>query len=63
MSRILVIDDDSGVRESMTRMLHGAGYTVQTAGTGEEGLELARDNAYDVILGHADAPCPPAAPR
>ena len=50
MSRILVIDDDSGVRESMTRMLHGAGYTVQTAGTGEEGLELASDNVYDVIL-------------
>ena len=34
----------------MERMLHGAGYTVQTAGTGEEGLELARGNAYDVIL-------------
>jgi len=34
----------------MERMLHGAGYTVQTAGTGEEGFELARANAYDVIL-------------
>ena len=29
----------------MERMLHGAGYTVQTAGTGEEGFELARANA------------------
>jgi two-component system response regulator HydG len=50
VSRILVIDDDPGVRDSMERMLHGAGYTVQTAGTGEEGFELARGNAYDVIL-------------
>jgi DNA-binding NtrC family response regulator len=50
VSRILVIDDDPGVRDSMERMLHGAGYTVQTAGTGEEGFELARANAYDVIL-------------
>jgi two-component system response regulator HydG len=50
VSRILVIDDDPGVRESMTRMLHSAGYTVQTAASGEEGLDLARGNAYDVIL-------------
>src|SRR3954454_4106851 len=34
----------------MERMLRGAGYTVQCAGTGEEGLTLARGNAFDVIL-------------
>lgn len=50
MSRILVIDDDEAVRESMQRMLRSAGYTVQTAGTGEQGLELARGGAFDVIL-------------
>jgi two-component system response regulator HydG len=50
VSRILVIDDDQGVRESMERMLRGAGYTVQSAGSGEEGLTLARGNAFDVIL-------------
>ena len=50
MSRILVIDDDPGVRESMERMLQSAGYTVQTAATGEDGLALARGNVYDVIL-------------
>ena len=50
MSRILVIDDDQGVRESIERMLRGAGYTVQSAGSGEEGLTLARGNAFDVIL-------------
>ena len=31
MSRILVIDDDHGVRDSMERMLRSAGYTVQSA--------------------------------
>ena len=50
MSRILVIDDDEGVRESMSRMLRGAGYTVDTAPTGEDGLALAGDNRFDVIL-------------
>jgi two-component system response regulator HydG len=50
MSRILVIDDDEGVRESMQRMLRSAGYTVQTAATGEEGLTLAGGGGFDVIL-------------
>jgi two-component system, NtrC family, response regulator HydG len=50
MSRILVIDDDPGVRESMERMLRMAGYTVQAAPTGEEGFALARGGAFDVIL-------------
>ena len=30
MSRMLVIDDDPGVRESMSRMLRRRGYTVQS---------------------------------
>jgi len=50
VSRILVIDDDQGVRESMARMLASAGYTVETADNGEDGFALARGNAFDVIL-------------
>ena len=50
MPRILVIDDDQAVRESMARMLRGAGYTVETAETGEDGVSAARGNSYDVIL-------------
>ena len=50
MARVLVIDDDAGVRESMARMLRGAGHAVQTASSGEEGFDLARGDAFDVIL-------------
>jgi DNA-binding NtrC family response regulator len=50
MARILVIDDDAGVRESMARMLGSAGYTVLVAASGEEGFDLARGDAFDVIL-------------
>lgn len=50
MSRILVIDDDQGVRDSMSRMLRGAGFTVETAATGEEGVAAAKGNVFDVIL-------------
>ncbi len=50
MSRILIIDDDEAVRESTERMLRGAGHTVQTAATGEDGLQLARGGAFDIVL-------------
>lgn len=38
---VLVIDDDSSIRELMSRMLKREGYSVITAATGEQGLELA----------------------
>jgi DNA-binding NtrC family response regulator len=50
MSRILLIDDDAGVRDSMERTLRAAGYGVQSAASGEEGFELARGGGFDVIL-------------
>ncbi len=50
MARILVIDDDPGVRDSMARMLRGAGFNVEIAATGEEGVAAAKGNVYDVIL-------------
>jgi two-component system response regulator HydG len=45
-----VIDDDEAVRDSMARMLRGAGYNVETAPTGEEGVVAAKGNVFDVIL-------------
>ena len=45
-----MIDDDQGVRDTMARTLRGAGYTVETAESGEEGVTAAKGNAFDVIL-------------
>jgi CheY-like chemotaxis protein len=39
---VLVIDDDVSQRDLMGRFLTGEGYCVRTAGSGEEGLRLAR---------------------
>ena len=50
MPRILVIDDDTAVRDSTERMLRAAGYTVQSAPTVKKGSTLARGGAFDVIL-------------
>jgi CheY-like chemotaxis protein len=40
---VLVIDDDPGVRELMSRFLAKEGFEVHTAANGEEGLRLARE--------------------
>ena len=50
MPRVLVIDDDVGVLESTARMLRASGYTVQIAASGDEGLDLARGDVFDVVL-------------
>jgi PAS domain S-box-containing protein len=40
---ILVVDDDPNSRELLQRTLESEGFSVVTAATGEEGLELARE--------------------
>src|SRR3990170_1878395 len=50
MSRVLVIDDDSGVRATLSATLQLSGYAVETAETGESGLDLALAGLFDVIL-------------
>jgi two-component system, NtrC family, response regulator AtoC len=49
-SRILVIDDEPILRESLTVALGSSGYEVLTAGSGEEGLEVFSREKPDVIL-------------
>lgn len=49
--RILVVDDDRAVRESLRRSLTFNGYTIDTAGDGVEALEkIAADRPDAVIL-------------
>jgi two-component system, NtrC family, nitrogen regulation response regulator NtrX len=48
--RILVIDDDAGVRESLRMTLEYDGYDVGGAATGQEGLALVEREAPDLVL-------------
>src|SRR5947209_676618 len=48
--RILVIDDDAGVRESLRMTLEYDGYDVAGAATGQEGLALVEREAFDLVL-------------
>jgi signal transduction histidine kinase/CheY-like chemotaxis protein len=47
--RILVVDDDDRVRETMTRLFEGAGLEVRAAASGPQALEdLQTDDAFDL---------------
>jgi two-component system response regulator AtoC len=48
--RILVIDDEPGLRHTLELILGDEGYTVLTATDGEEGLRLALAEQPDLIL-------------
>ena len=50
MRRVLVIDDDEGVRLTLQHVLASNGYAVWTASDGVEGVELARRCAADIVL-------------
>jgi signal transduction histidine kinase len=47
---ILVIDDELGMRIGCQRALQSQGYDVDTAESGEKGLELLHANSYDLVL-------------
>ena len=50
MARILLIDDDGGVRRTVRRLLERAGHAVLEAGDGEEGLRLHREWRPELII-------------
>jgi len=49
-AKILVIDDEPQIRRVLRTTLTSQGYTVAEAKTGDEGLQLLRDERPDLIL-------------
>ncbi len=50
MSKILVIDDDASIRETLDLYLTEEGYKVETAETGTDGLNKYVKNPADVVI-------------
>ena len=50
MSHVLVVDDESEIRESLSEILREEGYTVTSSATASEALVLLHDAPYDVLL-------------
>jgi len=48
--KILVIDDEPGLRKSLSLILGDAGYTVVTASDGEEGLRKLEEDRPELVL-------------
>jgi DNA-binding NtrC family response regulator len=48
--RILIIDDEDAIRESLDTLLTLEGFSVNSAGDGHEGMELLSRNEYDLLL-------------
>jgi two-component system, NtrC family, response regulator HydG len=50
MSKILVVDDQRNMRTTLAMMLRGAGYEVDEAADGAEGVDLGSKGAYDLVV-------------
>lgn len=50
MAHILLIDDDPGIRDSLTLMLRTAGHTIESAANGRVGLELATRTPFELVI-------------
>jgi two-component system, OmpR family, KDP operon response regulator KdpE len=48
--RVLVVDDDPQIRRVMRTTLDAKGYEVDEAASGEQALELARAEKYDLVV-------------
>ena len=47
---VLIIDDETAIRESLETLLEFEGYAVQSAETGEEGLAKMAETPFDLVL-------------
>ena len=48
--RLLVVEDDPGVRGAVERALRGAGHEVESATDGQKGLDLAMTRPHDAVV-------------
>lgn len=48
--RVLMVEDDAGVSSYVAKTLREHGHTVDTAADGAQGLDLANNGTYDVLL-------------
>ena len=54
--RVLYIDDDSLVRESMVAVLDSFGHHVTTAKNGKDGVQLIAENQFDIVISDFSMP-------
>lgn len=56
MAQILIVEDEKVTRRMVEEMMQQAGYQVQTAGSGEEGLACFVRGSFEVVLSDVNMP-------
>ena len=56
MSKLLIIDDERGIRNTLREILADEGYEVEVAENGKQGLEMAQNKSYDLIFSDIKMP-------
>lgn len=56
IGKILAVDDERGMRDLLRKVLSKEGYEVITAEDGEEGLNLIKENSFDIVIADLDMP-------
>ncbi len=56
MAKILIIDDERGIRNTLREVLADEGYEVEVAENGKQGLEMAQAKLYDLIYSDIKMP-------
>ena len=56
MAKLLIIDDERGIRNTLREILADEGHDVEVAENGKQGLEMARATAFDLIFSDIKMP-------
>ena len=56
MAKLLIIDDERGIRNTLREILADEGFEVDIAENGKQGLEMAQAKAYDLIFSDIKMP-------
>ena len=56
MAKLLIIDDERGIRNTLREILADEGHTVEVAENGKQGLDMAQNKAYDLIYSDIKMP-------
>jgi len=54
--RILVVDDESSMRDFLSIMLHREGYIVDAANDGSQAVKHLKDHSYDLVISDVQMP-------
>ena len=56
MAKLLIIDDERGIRNTLREILADEGHEVEVAENGKQGLEMAQAKAFDLIFSDIKMP-------